>query len=100
MRATGEARGSFAWSELALVDWPAITQVLPTLLMLVAFMIVIILTDTASLELALRAHLEPNQALRTFGLANAFAALPGIPVGVSVTGSVMAHRCRVPCRLA
>ena len=94
-----DATGGIAWGQLALVDWPAIAQVLPTLVMLVAFMVVIILTDTASLELALRAHLEPDQTLRTFGLANAAASLPGIPLVMSITGTMMAHRCGLSCRL-
>ncbi len=97
---SGIATGhDLAWSQLALVDWPAIAGVLPTLLMLVAFMAMIVLTDAASLELALRVHLEPNQTLQTFGGANAAAALAGIPIGMSISGSILACRSGVPCRL-
>ena len=88
------------WTQLGAVDWSAILLASPTLAMLVVFLAVILLTDAASLELALGRHLEPNQTLETFGLANAAAgALGGFTSVMSISGTIMAHRSRTVCRL-
>jgi sulfate permease, SulP family len=88
------------WSLLDQVDWAAIAMAAPTLAMLVMFLSVIVLTDVASLEMALNEHIEPDQALQTFGLANAASGAIGGFTGVmSISGTIMAHRGGAPCRL-
>lgn len=88
------------WMQLGSVDWRAIAGAAPTLAMLVVFLAVIVLTDAASLELALGRHLEPNQTLVTFGLANAAAgAVGGFTSVMSISGSIMAQRAGATCRL-
>jgi SulP family sulfate permease len=88
------------WTQLGSVDWQAIAGAAPTLAMLVVFLAVIVLTDAASLELALGRHLEPNQTLVTFGLANAAAAaVGGFSSVMSISGSIMAQRSGAACRL-
>ena len=82
------------------VDWRAIAAASPTLTMLVVFLAVILLTDAASLELALGRHLEPNQTLQTFGIANAAAgAIGGFTSVMSISGTIMAQRSGAACRL-
>ena len=96
----GAPGSSLVWTQLDLVDWPALAQAAPTLAMLVVFLAVIVLTDTAGLELALGRHLEPNQTLTTFGLANAAgAALGGFTSVMCISATVMAHRAGLACRL-
>ena len=88
------------WSLLDQVDWAAIAMAAPTLAMLVMFLSVIVLTDVASLEMALNEHIEPDQALQTFGLANAASGAIGGFTGVmSISGTITAHRGGAPCRL-
>ena len=68
--------------------------------MLVVFLAVVLLTDAASLELALGRHLEPNQTLQTFGIANAAAgAIGGFTSVMSISGTIMAQRSGAACRL-
>ena len=84
---------------LAAVDWKAIAVAAPTLAMLVAFLAVVVLADAASMEAALGRHLEPNGTLRAFGLANlASGAIGGFPSVMSLSGTLLAHRCATPCR--
>jgi SulP family sulfate permease len=67
--------------------------------MLVAFLAVVVLADAASMEAALGRHLEPNGTLRAFGLANlASGAIGGFPSVMSLSGTLLAHRCATPCR--
>ncbi|MFL5335707.1 MAG: cyclic nucleotide-binding domain-containing protein [Geminicoccaceae bacterium] len=88
------------WGLLDQVDWAAIAMATPTLAMLVMFLSVIVLTDVASLEVALNEHIEPDQALQTLGLANAASGAIGGFTGVmSISGTIMAHRGGAPCRL-
>ena len=92
--------GALVRAQLDQVDWRTIAGVSPTLAMLVVFLAVILLTDAAGLELALGRHLEPNQVLETFGLANAAAgAIGGFASAMSISATIMAHRSGAACRL-
>ena len=87
------------WRNLGGVDWTAIGSASLTLAMLVAFLAVVVLADSATMETVLGRHLEPNGTLRTFGLANlASGAIGGFPCVMNLSGTSLAHRCRSSCR--
>jgi SulP family sulfate permease len=95
--------GTFApgdtWQSLGAVDWSAIAAASPTLGMLVAFLAIVVLADGASMEAALGRHLEPNGTLRAFGIANlASGAIGGFTSVMSLSGTLLTHRCDTVCR--
>ena len=87
------------WRALGEIDWAALAAASPTLAMLVAFLAIVVLADGATMEAALGRHLEPNGTLRAFGIANlASGAIGGFVSVMSLSGTLLTHRCDTACR--
>ena len=80
---------ALGFSDLAHLDWSVMAAQFPQVLMLVLVSIIVVIMNTAGLEMAAKEDLDWNRELRATGMANVIAGLGGATVAsVIVSASV------------
>ena len=86
---------------LPLVEWGAVWQAAPAMVSAAVLALIGLLLNTSGLELALGVDLDPDEALRSNGIANLLAgAFGGMAGFVAVGGTMLAERIGVRTRAA